>query len=207
MYHHTTTPTPQTTHYDDPETGIRGMGNCRIVLVETTSSHTFHSGYKQSSPSGDQGNDHISRRARSVGATGLYVFKRRFCNLGTDVLVTSAEFPFDFATLPNSAEWLAQGLEWMNAIPAPTALNPMTMIGNGNGNGIRNGLLPPLLPTPTPLPLPMPMPTRPQLLAPGQVIVPQIPNGATMTPILGIDNGLPADLPTDTGQLGETIWM
>ena len=131
--------------------------------------------------------------------------KRRSCDLGTDVLVTSAEFPFDFATLLNSAEWLAPGLEWMNLIPAPTALNTMTMIGNENAG--RNGLLPPLLPTPTPLPLPMPMPTRPQLPAPGQVMVPQMLNGATMTPIQGVDNGFSAELPTDTGQLGERIWM
>lgn len=39
---------------------------------------------------------------------------------------TTAEFPFDFATLLNSAEWLAPGMEWINTTPATI---PVPLVG------------------------------------------------------------------------------
>lgn len=43
-------------------------------------------------------------------------------------LVSNAEFPFDFATLFNSAEWLAPGFEWMNTSPTPVTVSVPTAL-------------------------------------------------------------------------------
>lgn len=98
----------------------------------------------------------------------------------------TAEFPFDFATLLNSAEWLAPGLEWINNVnpdPASAAPAPMT------------------------LPIPVPMASHaqlalPPLMAPGPTPV--------ATPMMGGDDGLPPMPPMPASAPGGTttrLWF
>jgi hypothetical protein len=82
-----------------------------------------------------------------------------------DRTVASAEFPFDFATLLNSAEWLAPGLEWINDVPAPSsALVPgaMGVSSTATTHTQKSCSVPlPVPRTPTPVssagPIPLPM--------------------------------------------------
>jgi hypothetical protein len=82
-----------------------------------------------------------------------------------DKSVASAEFPFDFATLLNSAEWLAPGLEWINNVPAPSSApvpGPMAMSSTATTHTQKScSVLLPVAGTSTPappaVPLPLPM--------------------------------------------------
>jgi hypothetical protein len=82
-----------------------------------------------------------------------------------DRTVASAEFPFDFATLLNSAEWLAPGLEWINNVPALSntpVTGPMAMSSTATTHTQKSCSVPlPVPGTPTPassaVPIPLPM--------------------------------------------------